>query len=191
MPHSDDPQSKKPGEPMPDEGDTRLDPSVIDRLRQMGYPVDEPPDNDTIRPVGISAIDPGALKTVERPGLADSSGLRTFGDEMLLRIEVTEAADPLLVDIREEAVIGRADTGSNYMPEIDFAPFGAYRLGLSRKHALLRRRADTLELVDLGSRNGTSVNGEPLHPDQPHVIHAGDEVRFASLRVRFLFQARD
>ncbi|GIH06386.1 hypothetical protein Rhe02_44530 [Rhizocola hellebori] len=47
-------------------------------------------------------------------------------------------------------------------------------LQVSRHHSEIRRAGDTYQVVDLGSRNGTYLNGRQVH--KPTVIHAGDVV---------------
>ena len=42
------------------------------------------------------------------------------------------------------------------------------------------------QLVDAGSRNGTSVNGRPVAPNEPVAIAPGDEVSFGTVAVTFL-----
>ncbi|MBI5280327.1 MAG: RDD family protein [Candidatus Solibacter usitatus] len=51
---------------------------------------------------------------------------------------------------------------------------------VSRLHAALVWRDGVLILEDLGSSNGTWLNGESVK--EPHVVHLGDEVRFGALR---------
>jgi hypothetical protein len=48
---------------------------------------------------------------------------------------------------------------------------------VSRHHARLTREEDRYILADLGSKNGTFVNGQQL--TKPHVLHDGDEVQIA------------
>jgi DNA-binding NtrC family response regulator len=45
---------------------------------------------------------------------------------------------------------------------------------VSRTHARLRRTGDVIEVEDLGSRNGTRVNGERI--EGPQRVHSGDEI---------------
>jgi pSer/pThr/pTyr-binding forkhead associated (FHA) protein len=71
---------------------------------------------------------------------------------------------------------------------MDLSMWGAFHRGVSREHALLIRTTSQLLLSDLGSTNGTFVNGERLNPDEPQVLHSGDEVTFGSLTVRVFFQ---
>ena len=49
---------------------------------------------------------------------------------------------------------------------------------VSRVHAELHRAADTLELIDLGSTNGTFLNDKRLQANLPHSLDVGDEIRF-------------
>jgi pSer/pThr/pTyr-binding forkhead associated (FHA) protein len=49
---------------------------------------------------------------------------------------------------------------------------------ISRHHARLLLTGEKLEVIDLGSTNGTFVNEEQLEPNQPAVLKEGDQVRF-------------
>ena len=69
---------------------------------------------------------------------------------------------------RRETVIGRSEDCAVYLPHSQ----------VSRIHAVVRwRDDDLLELVDLGSMNGTRLNGERLLG--PHRLHPGDVIRIA------------
>ncbi len=49
---------------------------------------------------------------------------------------------------------------------------------ISRHHARLLIAGDNLELIDLGSTNGSFVNDDRLEKNQPVALNPGDEVRF-------------
>jgi pSer/pThr/pTyr-binding forkhead associated (FHA) protein len=51
-------------------------------------------------------------------------------------------------------------------------------LDVSARHAAIVRRADTFVIQDLGSRNGTFVNGTRITGDTP--LHDGDVIGFGS-----------
>jgi pSer/pThr/pTyr-binding forkhead associated (FHA) protein len=53
---------------------------------------------------------------------------------------------------------------------------------VSRKHAEIRPSGDGFVVADLGSTNGTRVNG--LRVDQ-HQLAQGDELTFGSIRIVF------
>lgn len=53
---------------------------------------------------------------------------------------------------------------------------------VSGNHARLQYNASgQFEVVDLGSTNGTFVNGQQLMPNMPRVVNVGDIVKFANL----------
>src|SRR5271156_3014698 len=54
---------------------------------------------------------------------------------------------------------------------------------VSRRHATITRKADGFELADLGSTNGTFINGRRL--SEPVVLKPGDEIKFGSVRFAF------
>lgn len=57
---------------------------------------------------------------------------------------------------------------------------------VSRIHAKIRKREEDYYLTDLNSRNGTSVNGRLLRPDEEYCLQNEDEVDFAQARYIFL-----
>jgi hypothetical protein len=63
----------------------------------------------------------------------------------------------LALEVHDDVIVGR--TGSGIRPDLDLTRYGGAILGVSRRHALLRPSADSLQLIDLGSTNGTFCNG--------------------------------
>lgn len=57
---------------------------------------------------------------------------------------------------------------------------------VSRVHARIRKKEDGYYLADLNSRNGTSVNGRMLKPDEEYLLQDEDQVDFAQARYIFL-----
>jgi hypothetical protein len=79
-----------------------------------------------------------------------------------------------------ELRIGRVDAGPNGAdaPQITGA---ANDPALSRRHAVLRRRADgTYAIEDLGSTNGTEVNGRLIAAGEPVALGDGDRVHLGA-----------
>jgi predicted component of type VI protein secretion system len=52
---------------------------------------------------------------------------------------------------------------------------------VSRRHAEVTKRSDVFQIRDLGSTNGTFVNGKRVEAPTP--IEAGDEIRFGAVRL--------
>jgi pSer/pThr/pTyr-binding forkhead associated (FHA) protein len=57
---------------------------------------------------------------------------------------------------------------------------------VSRRHAELRRRGGSWVLTDLGSTNGSRVNGRTV--EGPTVVKAGDEIELGTAVMRFELQ---
>ena len=103
-----------------------------------------------------------------------------------ISVIIAGAGQNLLLEGRAEYVIGR-EGAANEMPEVNLGPFGARERGVSRRHAVLRVDRRQLLLVDLGSANGTWLNGSQLAPQEPIRLESGDELRLGKLLVRIRF----
>lgn len=128
------------------------------------------------------------LNTVEVHALL-SAGTDGFTESMILRLEVEGTQTPILVYPKEETSLGRRDPAGGTMPDVDLTSYAAYRMGVSRRHALLTLKNRTLQIIDLGSSNGTMVNGVKLAPHQPRPLKDGDMIALGKMSLRVIFQA--
>lgn len=87
------------------------------------------------------------------------------------------------LDVWRVTVLGRADPMSAFRPDLDFAPHGAMRHGVSRRHALVRPGDHMLYLIDQNSTNGTWVNGQRLLPGRDFPLSDGDVIELGALRM--------
>ena len=76
-------------------------------------------------------------------------------------------------DLSDGALLGRGD-------EADIVLEDAFA---STRHARLVPQGDVIVLEDLGSTNGTYLNGEPLSGPQP--LHVGDKIRIGDSEFTF------
>ena len=60
---------------------------------------------------------------------------------------------------------------------------------ISRHHCLLRIRGDSVVLLDLGSSNGTFLNGQRVRSQTP--LHHGDELRLGRYQFRVAVDNRE
>ncbi len=90
---------------------------------------------------------------------------------------------------RNEFTLGRISDGQPIMPDIDLAPYQAYTRGVSRLHAVLKREASRVFLMDLGSSNGTYVNGKRLTPNVDHALSNGDVIALGKLKIQILLKS--
>ncbi len=115
-------------------------------------------------------------------------GTARFDSSSSIIIRVRDYPTPIHLETKEETLLGRTDSNSDAVPDVDFASFGAAEHGVSRRHAIIRRGEDTLTLIDLDSKNGTFLNGQRLVPRQPRVLRDGDEIRLGRLIIHLFFK---
>ena len=98
----------------------------------------------------VAGLSPDPLDDTEpRLRVEQAMGLRS-GDEY---------------DLSHGAVLGRGDAADIRLED----PFA------SSRHARIDRQGDVLVIEDMGSTNGTYLNGQPLSGPQP--LHSGDRIR--------------
>ncbi|MFI6868955.1 FHA domain-containing protein [Nocardia sp. NPDC050406] len=76
-----------------------------------------------------------------------------------------------------EILIGKRSISQGVHPDIDLGLPPA-DIGVSRTHAVLRVNGNGVSITDLGSMNGTSLNGsdDPIPVDKPVELHSGDRI---------------
>jgi pSer/pThr/pTyr-binding forkhead associated (FHA) protein len=109
---------------------------------------------------------------VHRPSVPAEPGITLY---------IQEGEQAISLRLQARSVLGRADADRARQPDIDLSPFAAYEMGVSGLHAAVQHTTDGVQIVDLGSTNGTYVNGRRLIPSQYYVLRDGDEIRFGRL----------
>lgn len=150
------------------------------------------PENETycfscgqLLPAGRAAIATHSLADDQHLKPQIRWGTAYFGDEMMLRIHVRCTNDVVQVVFKDECTLGRVGDKEKF--EIDLSPWKANEMGVSRRHAKLTRQHDTVMVQDLGSMNGTFLNGQRLLPHQPRVLRHEDELSLGHLTLRISF----
>ncbi len=114
--------------------------------------------NDNSLPDGVTDLSTASISTVT------VSEKERATVEPCLKIISEQESSPTRVMGGSRMILGR-DAGASMV----FAD-----LRVSRRHALIERFGNDFLLKDLGSRNGTSVNGNRIH--QPTTLHPGDRI---------------
>ena len=130
-----------------------------------------------LNPPDVPQVMPERAPTVHTAHLTEKWRLLFKIGEQSKRLVLS--AGPLVVGrtIENDASIG-----------FDLTPYGAYHFGVSRRHAVLSLQDTYLYIEDLGSTNGTRINGFQLTPRQKYRLRDGDEVEFARLRTTVRFE---
>ena len=125
----------------------------------------------------------GMRETAHVPGPSVGAD-RLRAGQITLLIEGTPQA--VLLEGRPEYILGR-EGSEQVTPDLNLNPYGAREKGVSRVHAALRRDRSQVLLIDLGSTNGTRLNGKTLAAHQPIRVENGDEIRLGRLMLTINF----
>lgn len=84
-------------------------------------------------------------------------------------------------DRPHDLVVGRAD--HTVLPDLDLSSVTGDVMSISRMHLSLRhnRQLNTLAAIDMGSANGSFINGQRLYPQEVRTLRHGDELRLGNL----------
>lgn len=115
------------------------------------------------------------IKAIEDLSTAPLSKVCLFFNE-----DGTEIAIPY----KTEVLIGRLDIDSGNNPDIDLAKIDKGKV-TSRKHALIIYSQGEYKLKDMGSMNGTFLNGQRLEHNIEYQLKNGDEILLGKLDCTF------
>jgi FHA domain-containing protein len=133
-------------------------------------------------------MDPGAKTKTTDMQTVDLETIRGWSiDEAVIpdsgiAVYVEGGFNPVYIDSTGEFVIGRK-VGSTSEGLLDLSQVGGYHLGLSRRHAVIRRAEHGYEVLDLGSANGTWLNEERLVPHTAYPLDSGSHLRLGNMRL--------
>ncbi len=120
---------------------------------------------------------------------AQEQGNKVLSPNMVVLLQMLPSGTCAWLTLETPLVLGR-NTGETTGPTehlFDLTPFNAEWHGVSRRHSLLRRTHQRLTITDLGSTNGTYLNGERLEPHQPVTIADGDHLIVGTLHIAIFF----
>lgn len=134
------------------------------------------------------------LEEIPRVPTAGLTGL--YMDDSLLPKEgialFTEGmTQPACLTFEGELVLGRDGVDADGASDeniLNLSALGGYLMGISRRHAVIRRTDDGYEIVDLASTNGSWVNGMKLIPNRAYPLANGSKLRFGRMRLLILYR---
>jgi hypothetical protein len=138
-----------------------------------------------ILPVGLKAIHTHDLRNSKSLQPQIRWGTAYFGQQSILRVFVRHTGAVMEARFDHDCVLGR--TAGGVEADIDLTPHDAVEMGVSRQHAKLTRQSATVMVQDLGSINGTFLNGERLIPHQSRVLRNEDELALGQMVLRISF----
>lgn len=122
-------------------------------------------------------------------GLKGSPLPVTFPDAQV-SLNIISTGDVLPFAGQEDVTLGRVSEGQPVVPDIDLTPYKAYEAGVSRMHASIRIIEDQVLITDLGSANGTRVNGMQITSHIPYPVKHGDILTLGKFKIQILLRSR-
>jgi serine/threonine-protein kinase len=138
---------------------------------------------------------PAAPATVDCPacGRANRSTARfcvrcghafgPLGQAVLRVVEPVRAAWEMPV-ARNPTLLGRASEAEEYRPEFDMTFYDEGNF-VSRRHARITKGRGGYFVADLGSYNGTVVNGQLIAPGRARLLRNGDRIKVGLVVIEF------
>ena len=107
--------------------------------------------------------------------------------EQIISMHLLDSGDIIRLSGQMEYTIGRSADGQLILPDVDLAPFDAYSQGVSRVHAALKITEQGIVIADLGSANGTRVNGQKIAAHMDYSVNHGDVLALGKFKLQVLF----
>lgn len=130
----------------------------------------------------------GSLIPQSRPptsqGLSPSSSVA----ETVVSLHLIESGMILHLSGQTEFTLGRVADGQPILPDVDLSPYEAYAQGVSRLHSALKLNNQRVFITDLGSSNGTRVNGQKIMPNVDYPLNHGDVVSLGKFKIQVLIR---
>jgi len=102
-------------------------------------------------------------------------------EEPSIRLKIVTSGQEIVRARKSELTVGRAYKGS--IPDIDLGPYGGSKAGVSRQHSRLLYKDSQWYVEDLGSTNGTFVNGVRISSNKAVPFKHGDLIRCGQIEL--------
>ncbi|MEO1439611.1 MAG: FHA domain-containing protein [Chloroflexota bacterium] len=111
-------------------------------------------------------------------------GTSQFKEGSVLYFSIERVNSPVARYVRiNPFVIGREETAKLNNEDLNLTPYNAVDRGVSRRHAQVFYLNGKVYIEDMGSSNGTYLNGDELEPGKPQQLSDGDEIMLGRMLV--------
>ena len=108
--------------------------------------------------------------------------------DVSVSLHMVENGQIMQLSGQTEYTIGRTAEGQPILPDVDLSQFEAYAQGVSRLHAALKIHNQRVVITDLGSSNGTRVNGQKIVPHVDYPLNHGDMIALGKFAIQILIK---
>jgi hypothetical protein len=102
--------------------------------------------------------------------------------QIMLEMRIQTHWMRLGLNLYGEVTLGRGESRDGHVM-VNLNPYGASALGVSRTHLALRPTSKGLVAVDLGSTNGTTINGESIAPETEMLLPDRCEIALSKMKL--------
>jgi hypothetical protein len=138
----------------------------------------------------IQKVEEETSKPVVIPAGERTTGTLKPGTDSLISLHLVDTGKTLPLVGRTEFTLGRVTDGQPILPDVDLTPYEAYSQGVSRLHAAVKVVNQRIVIMDLGSSNGTRVNGQKIVPNVDYPVNNGDMLALGRLRIQMLISSK-
>ena len=110
--------------------------------------------------------------------------------DVVVSLHLVDGGRTIHLSGRPEYSLGRVAEGQPILPDIDLSEFEAYAQGVSRLHSSIKIGVQRIAIMDLGSSNGTRVNGQKIVPHVEYPVKHGDIIALGKLKVILVIHKR-
>jgi hypothetical protein len=129
----------------------------------------------------LGAADQPAMQAPEMPPQQEPPAPSSLAHQRLVHVSGME----MHLSTSSETLVGRRDPVTGIHPDVDLTPVDTQR-STSRRHAKIYRRGGKFFVCEeIGTMNGTFVNGERVETGVPVEVRPGDEVQFGLVKLTF------
>jgi hypothetical protein len=133
--------------------------------------------------------------TESRPGAGATpeagSGANPFfkaESNALVFMKILETGQTIPLEDGDEFTLGRISGSQPILPDIDLTPYKAYEGGVSRLHATIKIDLNQVTITDLGSANGTRINGKKIAAHQVYPLSNEDILSLGKFKAQIFIQ---
>jgi pSer/pThr/pTyr-binding forkhead associated (FHA) protein/ribosomal protein L40E len=114
---------------------------------------------------------------------------RLFAPDASVLLRFMPLGQTLTLPMQKPLLMGRA-FDVDVEKVLDLTNHGGQEHGVSRRHCQLQRRGTELVVMDLGSTNGTFLNGRQLSPHKEFTVGHGDRLILGTMHILVLFSSQ-
>jgi hypothetical protein len=127
-----------------------------------------------------------AHEPVPEPQPLEAKPPSTHKNSAWASLKIIDNGQIIPLESSHELTLGRVSGNQPILPDIDLTPFQAYEGGVSRLHATIRLDSGKVFITDLGSANGTRINGKKMAAHSIQEIADGDMISLGKFRIQLL-----